>query len=161
MSITEVPDPTGTRNYFIELSWSVDDIQSVDYFEVYLGTSLIETTKNLVSWYEHAKYGDVYSVRAIYKDCNGLFSDITVKNTVAIDENSAITASIYPNPSKDNFTIVCDNMTYIAVYNVVGSKIMETNVNGNIYVINDLNSGVYFVEIKTNEGNAVKRIVKL
>jgi hypothetical protein len=90
-----------------------------------------------------------------------LFSDVTVKNTIAIDENSVITASIYPNPSKDNFTIVCDNMTYISVYNVIGNKIMEVNVDGNNYVVNGLESGVYFVEIKTNEGSAVKRIVKL
>ena len=160
LSITEVPDPTGTRNYFIELSWSVDDIQSVDYFEVYLGTSLIETTKNLVSWYEHAKYGDVYSVRAIYKDCNGLFNDITFTNTESTIENTAIEASIYPNPSRDNFTIVCNDMTYVTVYNVVGNKVMEANVDGSNYVINGLESGVYFVEIKTNEGNFVKRILK-
>ena len=52
-------------------------------------------------------------------------------------------------------------MTYISVYNVIGNKIMEVNVDGNNYVINGLESGVYFVEIKTNEGSAVKRIVKL
>ena len=52
-------------------------------------------------------------------------------------------------------------MTYIAVYNVVGNKIMESNVDSNNYVINGLGSGVYFVDIKTTEGNTVKRIVKL
>ena len=161
LSITEVPDPTGTRNYLIELSWSVDDIQSVDYFEVYLGTSLIATTKNLVSWYEHAKYGDVYSVRAIYKDCNGLFNDITFTNTESTIENTAIEASIYPNPSRDNFTITCNDMTYVTVYNVIGNKVMEANIKGSTYVINGLESGVYFVDIKTSEGNIVKRILKI
>ena len=78
-----------------------------------------------------------------------------------IGESSTISASIYPNPSRDNFTIVCDDMTYIAVYNVVGNKIMESNVDSNNYVINGLESGVYFVDIKTTEGNTVKRIVKL
>jgi hypothetical protein len=130
-------------------------------YEVYRGTKLLGTTEEASFIDESSANGKyVYSVRAIYEDCQGLFSDITVQNTVAIDENSAITASIYPNPSKDNFTIVCDNMTYIAVYNVVGNKVMEANVDGNNYVVNDLESGVYFVDIKTSEGNIVKRILK-
>jgi hypothetical protein len=146
----------------VVLSWSTDNGQQVTIYEVYRGTKLLGTTEETTFIDESsANDEDVYSVRAIYEDCNGLFSDVTVKNTIAINENSAIAASIYPNPSKDNFTIVCDNMTYIAVYNVIGNKIMEVNVDGNNYVVNGLESGVYFVEIKTNEGSAVKRIVKL
>lgn len=146
----------------VVLSWSTDNGQQVTIYEVYRGTKLLGTTEVTTFIDESsANDEDVYSVRAIYEDCNGLFSDVTVKNTIAIDENSAIAASIYPNPSKDNFTIVCDNMTYISVYNVIGNKIMEVNVDGNNYVVNGLESGVYFVEIKTNEGSAVKRIVKL
>ena len=146
----------------IVLSWSIDNGQQVTIYEVYRGTKLLGTTEETTFIDESsANDEDVYSVRAIYEDCNGLFSNVTVKNTIAINENSAIAASIYPNPSKDNFTIVCDNMTYISVYNVIGNKIMEVNVDGNNYVINGLESGVYFVEIKTNEGSAVKRIVKL
>ena len=146
----------------IVLSWSTDNGQQTTVYEVYRGTKLLGTTEVTTFIDESsANDEDVYSVRAIYEDCNGLFSDVTVKNTIAINENSAIAASIYPNPSKDNFTIVCDNMTYISVYNVIGNKIMEVNVDGNNYVVNGLESGVYFVEIKTNEGSAVKRIVKL
>ena len=146
----------------IVLSWSTDNGQQTTVYEVYRGTKLLRTTEETTFVDEGSDNDEyVYSVRAIYEDCKGLFSDVTFTNTESTIENSAISASIYPNPSRDNFTIVCDDMTYIAVYNVVGSKIMETNVNGNIYVINDLNSGVYFIEIKTNEGSAVKRIVKL
>ena len=38
---------------------------------------------------------------------------------------------------------------------------MEADVNANKYVINGLESGVYFVDITTNEGNIIKRILKL
>ncbi|MBO5956617.1 MAG: T9SS type A sorting domain-containing protein, partial [Bacteroidales bacterium] len=146
----------------IVLSWSADNGQQTTVYEVYRGTKLLGTTEETTFIDESSANGEyVYSVRAIYEDCQGLFSDITVQNTVAIDENSAITASIYPNPSKDNFTIVCDDMTYISIYNVIGNKVMEANVDGNNYVVNDLESGVYFVDIKTSEGNIVKRIVKL
>ena len=146
----------------IVLSWTTDNGQQTTVYEVYRGTKLLGTTEETSFIDENSANGEyVYSVRAIYEDCQGLFSDITVQNTVAIDENSAITASIYPNPSKDNFTIVCDDMTYISIYNVIGNKIMEANVDGSNYVVNGLESGVYFVDIKTSEGNIVKRIVKL
>ena len=141
------------------MNWTADNGQTV--FEVYRGTVLVGTTEE-TSFTESGLSGKeyVYSVRAIYDDCNGLFSDVTVKNTESTIENSAIEASIYPNPSRDNFTITCNDMTYVTVYNVIGNKVMEANVDGSNYVINGLESGVYFVEIKTNEGNFVKRILK-
>ena len=146
----------------IVLNWTTDNRQQTTVFEVYRGTVLVGTTEE-TSFTESGLSGKeyVYSVRAIYDDCNGLFSDVTVKNTESTIESSAIEASIYPNPSRDNFTIVCNDMTYVTVYNVVGNKIMEANVDGSNYVINGLESGVYFVEIKTNEGNLVKRILKI
>ena len=146
----------------IVLNWTTDNGLQATVFEIYRGTVLVGTTEETSFTESGLAEGEyVYSVRAIYEDCNGLFSDVTVKATESTIENSAIKASIYPNPSKDNFTIVCDNMTYIAVYNIVGNKIMEANIGGSNYVINGLESGVYFVEIKTNEGNVVKRILKI
>ena len=146
----------------IVLNWTTDNRQQTTVFEVYRGTVLVGTTEE-TSFTESGLSGKeyIYSVRAIYDDCNGLFSDVTVKNTESTIESSAIEASIYPNPSRDNFTITCNDMTYVTVYNVVGNKIMEANVDGSNYVINGLESGVYFVEIKTNEGNVVKRILKI
>ena len=146
----------------VVLSWSTDNGQQTTVYEVYRGTKLLRTTEETTFIDEGSANGEyVYSVRAIYEDCKGLFSDVTFTNTESTIEISAISASIYPNPSRDNFTIVCDNMTYIAVYNVIGNKIMESNIDSNNYVINGLVSGVYFVDIKTTEGNTVKRIVKL
>ena len=146
----------------IVLSWSTVNGEQTAVYEVYRDTKLLGTTEETSFTDDSSANGEyIYSVRAIYEDCNGLFSDAIAKNTVSIGETCLVRASIFPNPSKDIFTIICDDMTYVTVYNVVGSKIMETNVNGNIHVINDLKSGVYFVEIKTIEGNAVKRIVKL
>ncbi len=141
------------------LNWTIDNGEATT-FEVYRGTVLVGTTEETSFTDKDINGEHVYSVRAIYNDCNGLFSDVTVKNTLSTIETSAIEASIYPNPSRDNFTIVCDDMTYITVYNVVGNKIMEVNVNGSNYVVNGLESGVYFVEINTNAGNIVKRILK-
>lgn len=145
----------------IVLNWTSSNSQQSTVFEVYRGSTLITTTKKTTftdTGITKDEY--IYSVRAIYNDCNSLFSDVTVKYNESTIENYAIEASIYPNPSKNNFTILCDDMTYITVYNVIGNKVMETKVGGNSLIINGLDAGIYFVDIKTNEGNIVKRILK-
>ena len=158
-AVKELKAELNTNN--IVLSWSTDNGQQATMYEVYRDTKLLGTTEETSFVDEGSTNGEyAYSVRAIYEDCKGLFSDVTIKNNVAIDETNLINASIFPNPSKDNFTIICDNMTYVTVYNVIGNKIMEANVNGSVYVINGLESGIYFVDIKTNVGNIVKRILK-
>ena len=88
-------------------------------------------------------------------------SSITVENVDNVYENNTIKASIYPNPSQNDFNIVCDNMTRVTVYNVMGSVITDAQVNDGRYTISDLESGVYFINIETNNGNVVRKVVKL
>lgn len=147
----------------VNLYWNAPNNPEIVNFEVYRGTKLIATTNNSLftdeSISKSGKY--VYSVRAIYEDCSGLFEHVTVDISTGINEDSKIEASVYPNPSHDNFTIVCENMTRISVYNVVGTIIMDSSVNCSNYIISNLNSGVYFIYIETLEGNAIRKVVKI
>ena len=52
-------------------------------------------------------------------------------------------------------------MTRVTVYDVMGATIMDVQVNDNRYTINGLNAGVYFINIETNYGNTVRKVVKL
>ena len=70
---------------------------------------------------------------------------------------------VYPNPVDDVLYINTNkNITEVNVYNVVGVKM--TTVNGqqtNVSVdMNGYNSGVYFVEVKTEKENSIIRIIK-
>lgn len=148
----------------IVLTWSDANIQQVISYEIYRGTSLICTTEDTTyvdtNVVEETEY--VYSVRSIYEDCTGYFTDITAKYTpVMTNEISDIKASVYPNPSDNDFTISCENIINVTIYNIVGNKTMDSDVNSDKYIIRGLESGVYFVEIKTEKGNIVKRILKL
>ena len=154
------------NNEGIELTWSAvsNHSSSIIKYEIYRGTGLLATTENTTfidtDIVEDVDY--IYSVRAVSDDCVGYFADVTAHYTpVMINENTFVRASVYPNPSNGDFTISCKDMTHVIIYNLVGNKIMEAEVNGSTYIINGLESGVYFVNIKTEEGNAVKRILKL
>lgn len=154
----------------IKLSWTTKDSIIADAkFEIYRETKLLGSTSeynftdNTVS--EEGEYS--YSVRMITDDCVGFFQSVKVTYSDdfvpddGVNEDIAINVSVYPNPSNNDFTIVCDEMIKITVYNIIGKKIMETEINTDKYVINGLESGVYFVDITTNEGNIIKRILKL
>lgn len=71
---------------------------------------------------------------------------------------------IYPNPAKDyiKFKAQSSEFNIIKIYNYLGILIEEIEVNSNELEINtsDYNSGIYFINIETENGNIVKRFVK-
>ena len=158
----------GVQNLEVEsifpptIKWEAPSSGEVLNYEVYRDTRFLGTTEEL-SFTDNTTTGAFiyeYSVRPIYGECTGNLSHIKIEyNTV--EENISINASVYPNPSKNDFTIVCDNMTRISVYNIMGSMIMDADVNVNNYVISDLKAGVYFINIETDNGSVVRKVVKL
>ena len=159
LQLVSPPNP----EYPASLTWEAPADSEVLHYEIYRDSRFMGTTEDLAYTDETAigTFIYVYSVRPIYEDCNGLMSSITVENVDNVYENNAIKASIYPNPSQNDFNIVCDNMTRVTVYNVMGSVITDAQVNDSRYTISDLESGVYFINIETNNGNVVRKVVKL
>ena len=78
----------------------------------------------------------------------------------AIDENNIISA-IYPNPTNGDLHISANGMSHINVVNTLGQVVYSADVEGNEMVINmaKFNAGIYMVNIVTNNGTAVKRVV--
>ena len=77
-----------------------------------------------------------------------------------ISENSF---SVYPNPANSIVNIAnTANIEIVKTFLVdVNGRTVKT-VSGNVSQINvsDLNAGIYFMNIETNEGTAVKKIIK-
>ena len=70
--------------------------------------------------------------------------------------------NIYPNPASKQIFIRIENITSqsIAIYDADGRMIYTMPFKAEID-ISQLSSGVYFVEVKSNEGTARKRFVKM
>ena len=87
---------------------------------------------------------------------------LNLDETSITEEN--ITFDIYPNPVNDKLNIVTEaEVEEVVVYDIYGSHQVSKSpsLQGSVTVdLSELNDGIYFVEIKTNEGNIVKRIVK-
>lgn len=67
----------------------------------------------------------------------------------AADEIIAQKVMVYPNPANDFLKVNGENLNNVLVFNILGQKIEEFEVNGNELDINiaDYENGVYFVKI--------------
>ena len=73
--------------------------------------------------------------------------------------------NIYPNPADDKLYIETQTLTQtltIEIYDVYVRRQELSAISGQQSVINvaNLNSGIYFVKIKTENGEVVKRFIK-
>lgn len=73
--------------------------------------------------------------------------------------------NIYPNPTNDYFEVSNDsqNELTITVYDILGNKVIATEpsrVKKQSFSLANLNSGVYLVQLKTNDQRAVKKLIK-
>jgi hypothetical protein len=71
---------------------------------------------------------------------------------------------IYPNPASDKLYIATETeVEEVVVYDIFGRHQVTKSPShqGDLVVdLTNLNSGIYFVKVVTENGNVVKRIVK-
>ena len=86
------------------------------------------------------------------------------EDTTGINDNLMTDFNVYPNPVNDILYIeTSTQIQSIEVYDVYGRhQVTETpSHQGDLSVdVSDLNNGIYFVKIKSEEGHIVKRFVK-
>jgi subtilisin family serine protease len=70
-------------------------------------------------------------------------------------------ALIYPNPSTDRFTVVCEGIKQIEIYSVDGRLIRNIDVEADSYQIEGLGNGVYLVRINTTHSKISQKIIIL
>lgn len=95
---------------------------------------------------------------------NTMVDDIPDCNIVdGLEEGkSRINLVVYPNPSEANIDLRCEyEMEQISVFDFAGRLILESKVQGRQIQmeLTSLNSGIYFIHVRTVEGLAVKKVV--
>ena len=86
-----------------------------------------------------------------------------VDNAVSINNSTANTLDIamYPNPANDLLNIKSDSrIVNIRIFNTIGQivKVEKLNVTHAVLEINDLDEGIYYVEVETESGIEVKTL---
>ena len=85
---------------------------------------------------------------------------------LSVEENTLNQAvSLYPNPANEKFEVRNDNQLplSIALYDIIGNKVKSvenSQLKKQTFSLSSLNSGVYLVEIKSEDQRIVKKLIK-
>jgi hypothetical protein len=93
----------------------------------------------------------------------GLVATLAGINNYAVPENETTKVALYPNPAKDAVNILAeDGLRSIIVCNFLGQQIEAFDMNGsNHFILNtsDYATGIYMINITTDNGVVAKRLV--
>ena len=149
----------------LRLSW--DAVEDATKYRVYqFGELLGEITQTTCDIYELADSTQYcFTVTAVNSVGESEESEEACGKTwsESIEELTSL-FNIYPNPVNDKLyieTLTRTQTLTVEIYDVYGRQ--QSMVNGQqsmVLDVTNLNSGIYFVKIVTNDGEAVKRFVK-
>ncbi|WP_347922889.1 T9SS type A sorting domain-containing protein [Pontimicrobium sp. SW4] len=95
---------------------------------------------------------------------NGMF-EATINHVLGIEDNEiSKSIKIYPNPVADRLNLnmpseISDNASYM-IHNALGQNVMRGVLENNQIDVDNLNIGIYFLEINSNGKKGVKRFIK-
>lgn len=150
----------------IKLTWAA--VEGATSYNVYVKDTLATTATDTTYTFENLDYNTEYcfAVAAVKDTLESAKTENVCKKTLgeSIVELSA-SVNIYPNPVQDELFLATElNVKSISVYDIYGRQAMSHQVNESTsqQVVNvaELNTGIYFVKVVTNEGEIVKRFVK-
>ena len=151
-----------------KISWEAPEQGNPVEYNVFVnGKSVKKTTETS---YTITAIGKVaVEVFAVYENETSsvgvsLFTEIE-KSTGITDVEQTQYISIYPNPANDRLYIEAEaEIEEAVVYDIYGkAQNLRTSESHNLRIsvdLSNLNAGIYFIKINTNEGNIVKQFIK-
>ena len=101
-----------------------------------------------------------YIVIAIYDDnCESACVPLSVEVIPDAVSEYNKEAKVYPNPAKNMLHIEGVGITQVEVFNIMGQNVMSINENFEAIGISQLQNGIYFIRIKTTEGEKTVKLV--
>lgn len=87
------------------------------------------------------------------------FTPQEASETLSNQNEQKFEFKIYPNPTSDYVNILIeDEVKIVTVFNMQGKEILKTNSNR--VDVSNLTSGVYMIEVITNSGKAISKVIK-
>ena len=152
-------------NNNLVISWDVPQNDNASGYNVYINNILAAENISELS-YEHplTETGfHVVEIVALYDDKTSVGVIETIDAVLNINENASGNISIYPNPAKDviKLSAISCQPSVVRIYNCLGMLVEEIDVNSGEIEINvsDYNSGIYFIDVETSNGNFIKKMI--
>ena len=116
-------------------------------------TEYVDTEVEFFETYE-------YVVTAVYDDnCEASSAPLSVTPIPDAVQENWKEAKVYPNPTKDMIHVEGTGLLQVEVFNILGQNVLSINENFESIRLNALQNGIYFVRIKTTEGEKTVKLV--
>ena len=167
LQVNPVPDmPIGATNQTFTAGETVAALdvigQNIQWYDVAEGGSPLVSTTPLVS-------GMTYYATQTVASCESrMVASVRLAVTV-IDEALEVTQfstsdiRLYPNPAANSLNVSFpENVSEAFVFNVIGQSVLQMEPNDNDFKldISSLNSGTYFIKVKSESGTVVSKFIK-
>tara|TARA_R110002074_G_scaffold401477_1_gene599768 strand:- start:17424 stop:18662 length:1239 start_codon:yes stop_codon:yes gene_type:complete len=97
-----------------------------------------------------------------WEDLNTVYGQLNpALTTLSVDDFSTSNFKVYPNPARNFINIQSKNIKVSSVdmYNVLGAKVLSSELTNNRVNVSNLVKGVYFMKINADGGSAIKKVV--
>ena len=159
---------TGGDYFYIGLFWdlpletSTGDLIAL---QVYRDDELVATLPADYTYFDDDDFGDAYEthlyyINAVYSDeCEAMSETIEAMWIPdGVDEYWG-QSCIYPNPAKDILRVEGKGVLKVEVFNIMGQSVLRIGENFEAIDISRLQNGIYFVRLKTNDGEKTVKLV--
>ena len=77
-----------------------------------------------------------------------------------VEEQETAMVNVYPNPADQSIKVEAEDMTHVAVYNMLGQQMYATDCNGNVLNVNVSywSEGIYMMKVQTKAGVLSRRV---
>ncbi len=101
-----------------------------------------------------------YVVIAVFDDnCESACAPLSIEVIPDAVPEYSKEAKVYPNPAKNILHVEGAGLTEIEVFNIMGQSVLNVNENYETINIGHLKNGIYFIRIKTTEGEKTVKLV--
>jgi len=162
---------------FIFVSWAQpENINNLLGYNLYRNEEIINAEVIIEQEYEDMdlvpKTEYCYQVSAVYSFGESDQIESKCVFYVSINDYQEGSFSIYPNPTTGVLNLIQERITNyelgitnIEIYDIYGKKMnaesRKQNANGVVMNISNLPAGIYFVKIFTEDGEMVKKVIKM
>lgn len=149
----------------IALTW--DAVENATAYNIYKDNEKVATVEQTSYTVENLEYDTEYCfyVTSLNGNVESNKSEVVCIKTLGesvTELNSSL--RIYPNPVNDKLIIeTTENVESISIYTITGVKVYNQQPTANSQQqidVTGFNAGVYFVKVRTENGEMVKRFVK-
>ena len=153
----------GTSASSVKVSW--DEAENAKRYYIYSADTLVAKTAyeeyNIVGLESDKEY--CFTVTAVNEDVESEASEEACGKTLSNEGivETTMTLNVYPNPVNDKLYIETEsNIETINIYTLTGIVVLSETNSTNTIDVSNLSSGVYFVKVRTENSEVVRRIVK-